>query len=340
MLISISPKAYDIPNILQSIYFVNDHMPHLKFEDRNSILTIFNQKNFNPYSTFFIFDTYLYFEEFRNNGFFTGHGYPYNLCLQYLNELPDYSLEFDNKTKFNCLMNKQRYQRIFASNWLANNFNTNKFIYSKPWESTAVTRKFISIKANLILEDIDLKYNWHNYLDSVPENYLRNTNHARLFKNGLYPSVFSESSISIVLEPISSEKGCLITEKYINAVYGGTIPLVDGFCIGNILSRIGFDTFTDLINYGYQFEVDPLRRVARMLNENIEFLRSSPDLIKNKEIQERLTNNFMLLRSPNRLLRNIIYNLNTVEVMDNFKKLTFGMGTNLISTVNEVLNGK
>lgn len=339
MLIPISPKSYDIPDKLQSIYFVNDHMPFLKFEDRNSLLTIFNKKNLDPYATFFIFDTYLYFEPFRNNSLFTGFSYPYKVCVQYLNELKDFTLSFEDKTKFNCVMNKQRYQRILASTWLANNFNVNKFNYSKPWESTSVARKFICYKANINLEDKDLDSKWYEYLDTTPAQWFKNTTPVRVFKNALYSNIFSNSSISIVLEPVSSESGCLITEKYVNAIYSGTIPLVDGFCIGNILSRIGLDTFPDLIKYDYQFEVDPLRRVARMLNDNKQFLQSSADILQNKEIKERLTNNFMLLRNPNKLLKNIVYNLNSAEAMDTFKKLTFGYKTDLINTVNDALNG-
>jgi hypothetical protein len=314
-------------------------MPAGQFTNTNTLRTLFNSKGLNDNDTFFLFDHYLYFEPYKNNSLFTGYMFPTGWSNHYLQVIPHFKLSFDNKTTFNCVMNKSRYQRIIASIWLANHFDPNTFNYTKPWTTNKNQQKFIDFFL-LDLDNKDLPTQWVDYLDNSPNNYLKNTTNAEVFANCLYKNIFANSAVSIVLEPVSSELGCMITEKYINAVYAGTVPLVDGYLIGETLKKVGFEIFEDVINYSYQYETNPLIRVKKMLDDNIVLLQNCADVITKVHVQDRITANFNLVRESNKLGINVLYNLNSAENIEHYLELSTNNPTHIIKFINQFITHK
>jgi hypothetical protein len=333
----ISPKNQIIKKELDPLYHVMDHMPSGNFKNKNTLKDLFNNNGLDSSKTFFLFDHYLYFEPFRDNSLFTGFMFPVGCSKHYFNVLPNFTLSFENKTKFNCAMNKQRQQREVTSIWLANNFETSKFNYTKSWYPNTEKQKFLINSYKLNLENKDLDFNWVDYLSNPLNNYLKNTSNAEVFNNAIYPAIFADSAVSIVLEPITSEHGCMITEKYINAVYAGTIPLVDGYMIGEVLSKIGLKTFKDFIDYSYQFETNPIKRIIKMLDNNKQLLDNCAEVIQNKDVQQQLIENFQLIRNPKKLRKNVIFNLNSYESIQRYKELSVNINGEIIKFVNQVI---
>jgi hypothetical protein len=337
MMQTISPKYPNIKNDLDSLYHVMDHMPTGEFQIRDTLKDVFQKVGLDSSKTFFLFDHYLYFEPYKNNAIFTGFMFPVGCSKQYLKFFPNFTLSFDNKTKFNCVMNKPRYQRKIISVWLANYFDSSKFNYTKSWDTNFnELKKFLS-RYNLDLENKDLDFNWIDYLSNPSNNYLKETTNAEVFNNALYPTIFSNTSVSIVSEPINNELGCMITEKYINAVYAGTIPLVDGYLIGEMLDKIGFDIFNDIIDYSYHYEKNSLVRIKKMLDSNKQLLNNSADIIQNDTIKQRLTANFHLIRDLEKLAKNVIFNLNSYENIQRYKELSVNFNSEITKFVNQVI---
>jgi hypothetical protein len=129
----------------------------------------------------------------------------------------------------------------------------------------------------------------------------------------------------------------MITEKYINAVYAGTIPLVDGYLIGEMLDKIGFDIFNDIIDYSYHYEKNSLVRIKKMLDSNKQLLNNSADIIQNDTIKQRLTANFHLIRDLEKLAKNVIFNLNSYENIQRYKELSVNFNSEITKFVNQVI---
>jgi hypothetical protein len=155
-----------------------------------------------------------------------------------------------------------------------------------------------------------LDKNWIDYKDSGPEYYKLDISNEENFFHSEVKTMFDTTAISIVLEPVFWEHGSNITEKYIHAVYGGTIPLVNGYKIYDVLSQLGFDTFSDVIDTSSQYELDPVLRVWNMLEKNKHVFAQWKELMSDQHIQNRLINNLNLLKTPNVLFCNIL-KLNT-----------------------------
>jgi hypothetical protein len=95
------------------------------------------------------------------------------------------------------------------------------------------------------------------------------------YKQLLQKTVFEPSCISLITEPSYIEKEALISEKTIMAIYGGTIPIwVGGWRCADSMRMLGFDVFDDLVDHTYQSLEDPIRRVEKSIELNLDLLSS------------------------------------------------------------------
>ena len=71
---------------------------------------------------------------------------------------------------------------------------------------------------------------------------------AEIFTDYFYEPA-SDSVFNIINETSSWEDGCSYNEKTNYAFLSYNIPIVTGYMAAHSLERIGFDMFTDIVNY-------------------------------------------------------------------------------------------
>jgi hypothetical protein len=325
----ISPKTWkNSIDPLVDVFIWEDHMPNINFPSdltldrsrleyfgKNTIIEMFSTQGLNYKDYFFVFDTYLNLEGFDQNSFF----YPatiLNWTQYYLSYAPDHMIDFANKkNSVNCHMHKHRSQRILASGWFANN-PIDGLLYTQFWskddhdmimhfdellqlgglidwthsygpESKLLEQHTIGTPTHLQNSDDTNKNLW------FPENFFRDLS-----------TMFHSTVFSIVLEPAFWEYGSGITEKYINAIYGGTIPVVNGYRVYDSLGKLGFDTFPDIIDTSSQYELDPVLRIWNMLEKNKNIFSQWEEIISDAQVQKRIINNLKLMQCPDKIFKN------------------------------------
>lgn len=302
-----------------NVYFIYDHLRPID-DVQDSLIYSLNQKNINKQDKYFIIDSYQYIENYDNQSILTSDFLMF-MQWQYNNEFSSYSIDFSNKTKsFNCQLNKSRYSRLLASCWLANHLQGHvDFIYSQPWNTVTDFEYFLNAnneKFNFNLTAKILPANWFEYNNNPAEDYLTDTTNAQVFGNCLKAQMFDPTIFSIVIEPVGNELGCSITEKYINALYGGNIPIVYGYKAYDTLAKLGFDTFADIIDISSQDIVDPYQRIVHMLETNKAVLLNPITL--NNSIMDRLTANLNHLRNSDVFFDKILH-LNSKAMLLEYK---------------------
>lgn len=132
---------------------------------------------------------------------------------------------------------------------------------------------------------VKLTYRMSGKIINDPENFDQ-----RL--RGLYENSFVE----IICDTIFMDTSGLVTEKFINSVYGFNFPIIMNIP-GAVdhLRGSGFDMFDDVINHRYDKIHDPFTRMITAINDNRAILSDS-SLAKSKwvECQDRLNNNYLL----------------------------------------------
>jgi hypothetical protein len=210
-------------------------------------------------------------------------------------------------------MNKIRDSRLLASCWFSNN-KIDGFLYTQSWtstDSTALAKLDELLQLGNIIDWTHefgphvkmLEQHWFT-CDNYPIGKYSN-NHDNFFNSGI-KQIFDTTAISIVLEPVFWEHGSIVCEKYINAIYGGTIPIVSGYQVYDSLSKLGFDTFSDIIDTSSQYELDSVLRIWNMLEKNKKIFAQWQDIISDPQIQNRIVNNLTLLQTPDQIFKNSI----------------------------------
>jgi len=315
-----------------NLFLVDDHIPDIKQlksfsgdAKENSLDYLLDYKTVDK---LFIFNYYLGFEDFKNNGFFYPSFFIGNIQTYAVTVDPS-TLELDWNRKLiavNCLLNKERIHRHLVSHWLKKHFDWhNQLIYSQSW-NTKITTNYFKAK-ELYLKHIDnvsefeqLPENWFLFRNQSPNSYEMDDN-IKIFNEVLYPQVFSKSIISLVTEPDFWPDACAVTEKYINAVIGLTIPVVTGYKIYEKLSLLGFDIFDDIISTEYQYEKNPTKRVWRMLEENKIVFENAHSIISNSSIKNRIVENRKHLFNIDKIKKLARKNLNTEEAEKQFSPI-------------------
>jgi hypothetical protein len=150
-----------------------------------------------------------------------------------------------------------------------------------------------------------LEHHWIDYDSNALLNGTNNSSEETNFTHSNYVGPMCNiTAISVVLEPVFWEHASIATEKYMHAIYGGTIPLVSGYKIYDSLAILGFDTFSDIIDTSSQYELDPVIRIWNMLENNKNLFSHWQDLISDPHVQNRILKNLTLLQNPEQIFMN------------------------------------
>ena len=122
-----------------------------------------------------------------------------------------------------------------------------------------------------------------------------------IYYHFLKNNVYEPSFVSLITEPGFNDRSTTMTEKTLFAFEAGTMPLwIGGFQQARQCQRLGFDVFDDVIDHSYQFVYDPILRMQKAIDSNINLLKDINQLerffITN---QERFLHNRQHLRTCN-----------------------------------------
>jgi hypothetical protein len=97
-----------------------------------------------------------------------------------------------------------------------------------------------------------------------------------LWEQFLAENVFLPTAVSLITETIEPEWGpCMtFTEKTAYSVLGLTFPIwLGGYRQAETWAKFGFDTFNDVIDHRYQYQIDPVLSIKQALNDNNKILK-------------------------------------------------------------------
>ena len=93
----------------------------------------------------------------------------------------------------------------------------------------------------------------------------------------------------------------------------------------NSLERIGFDMFTDIVNYDSQSDTNPFTRTAKLLDDNLNTIKDAHNIL-NKDILYRLECNYNLINQTD--INNIaIKKLNEPKQFELFQDIKYNIET-------------
>lgn len=308
------------------LYLLLDHMPTVDLSGchnstyqelaqnlfgKNSYIDQFSAAGIDQEKNFFVFGTYMQLAQCtgRDNMLFLP-AWPFYLVSLESNQKPN-TIDFGKKTiDFNCQMHNQRYNRILASCWLYNNQHQLNFEYTQSWQSEEKTALLFELMklgnlatwegSQYAIKNLDKKYILSDIIG------------IELYFNSLqYRNMFANSAVSVLLATTFFEHGSDVDEKFLTAMYAGTIPLNDGYMFSDTIKKLGFDNFEDIVDTSYQYEKNPCVRTWSMLEKNRHLLEHGLDYIQRLDIQERILANYNLVKTPDAWAAAAFSNLNT-----------------------------
>lgn len=298
-----------------NICLIQDHMPYFSMfvDSADNIKDFYGYVSFNkflkesmPHVDTLIFNAYHCINVDDNYKTFYIEERFDDILSKYLSLRKNNIIDFSKKTKkFNYLSNKPREARFLTSAWIAKNYiEHDSYNYTQAFNSDDfkdVLNEFI-LTESLTIESKMLPKKWIT-VNPAAERLTANegmkyTNNNINFYNGM-KDIMSPTVFSIVIEPVFWEHGCMLTEKYMNAVFSGTIPIVNGYKVYDTIKKMGLDTFDDIIDTSAQFEKNPIYRILNLLEKNKNQLDNALDIIKNHSIQKRIENNIKTLENYN-----------------------------------------
>jgi hypothetical protein len=97
--------------------------------------------------------------------------------------------------------------------------------------------------------------------------------------NRILLPIYNRIRVELVPGSIYSEPTPYITEKELQAIYGSNFMIfLNSPGTVDILRKWGFDVFDDIVNHGYDKEVDPVQRMIRAISDNIHLLNGTHDV--------------------------------------------------------------
>jgi protein involved in ribonucleotide reduction len=215
-----------------------------------------------------------------------------NQSKNYPTVLPVYNKNFDSKKTFISLNRCPRAHRLVLLSYLfGNNYNQNGYItflgqsgvvlpdcildriswqfddtHGSAREYILTGYKKIYTNPDLMVIDSDAIYSSIN--DNV-DNFVK-----RLSLN------YQDSFVEIITESSFADSAYLITEKFLNSVYGCNFPiLLSGVGAVNHLKQVGFDLFEDIVDHSYDQIANPFDRIISAIETNKKLLLD-PDWAK------------------------------------------------------------
>jgi len=192
---------------------------------------------------------------------------------------------------------------------LVEHFGLNNYSYSLAWKKinfnkTTIKNRMQNPVYHAIVNQATDTIPVTNYIfgpEVAMDQGIKNGNfkNSETYKHLLKTTVFENSCISLITEPLCFERETLHTEKTIMAIYGGTLPIwVGGWKLATHARSLGFDVFDDLIDHSYESLDDPWDRCYYAIEKNLRLLRNF-DLAKQaiNNNQDRLRKNVELLET-------------------------------------------
>lgn len=305
------------------IIFLYDHMPfihdfrihinHAPQYEKNSYIELFNKAGIDHTDKIFLSDHYLKFEGLDKI-------FPVNNILireasSFLEKFNTFEISENKQINKNLLFlsNKSRPNRMLTCRMIANMFDENEVSFT-----------YISNENNKLVTDellLDTDYNISNkflptrfYISSRENQYepnfnlINNIKSSNLFEYFFNNSIFNSTATSIITEPSYYESGVILTEKTLMAIYSGDFMLwPGGYKHAEIMKKIGFDIFDDIIDHSYQFYSHPGQRVVEAFLKNQTFLKDLKlqQHLRHKHMS-RLKENLMIAKDVKKLTNLIL----------------------------------
>lgn len=321
----------------KDIYIVQDHVPHFPvgglyfdkaLQGQNTINEMFYKNNIDIKNKFFIVEDYL-IDDIDCKA-------KVNLNYIFLTTLEDTindiirdfsNISFlDKKTNFNCPMNKFREHRGLVSWWLAKNKEISNYFYTQLWNST--DENYQNLINELLhwagINSVGNNFLNNRYLDDYVESVSTDNVDYRTLSthNSSFNKIFKNSWISVVTEPPFYELGTKLDEKIIAPYAGLSVPIGLNYRIYEILEKLGFDTFSDIINTQYQYIKHPVLRTIAGLEANRDILKNADTLFANDyKLMNRLVANYQHLSKIDTLVEKSLYNFNLKNNLETFKQI-------------------
>lgn len=128
---------------------------------------------------------------------------------------------------------------------------------------------------SFILSPIAMQKKWINVADDtlIEAVHIKTVNQ-KVWHAGL-DRLYLRSAVSLIAESISYQAGAGYTEKTAYALIGQTFPIwVGGKYQAEQFSRLGYDTFDDVIDHSYQYKDTLIERCYHAIADNLEILRN------------------------------------------------------------------
>lgn len=298
-----------------------DHQPESNINStipyfQNTIIDIFARHNIDYQNKKLAFEHYMMHEDFDNVVIDLERNWFINSCKAHLKLLPTWNQAPQDDIHYNLSYGagiKHRTHRILAGIIIANIIDHKRIRHTAPEPSSANFDKMI-----MFFKDCD--YNFDHTL-SLPGMYypydnfkmLDNTKNREQEANALafchvrYEHIYKHTALSIIPETCFRERAYGPTEKTLDAIYSGCFMIwVGAWKSAEVLEKIGFDVFHDVIDHSYQYIEHPGKRVAEALLRNKELIL---DIDRQRRLKtqhhQRLQNNLNLSRNINQLISNI-----------------------------------
>jgi hypothetical protein len=135
--------------------------------------------------------------------------------------------------------------------------------------------------------------NKYEFIDSVGVARGSHTNFDRYLRN-----IFGNSTVDIIVETVLINRSGIITEKYLNSIYGYNFPIYIGMAGSvNHLRKLGFDLFDDVIDHGYDTIQDHYTRMFTAINSNRQILENRELALTHwNQCKDRFNQNYRLIQ--------------------------------------------
>ena len=266
----------------------------------NTMIDIFNEHDIDYQNKTMSLQHYMFYEDFNHVVINMERNWFLYCCRQFLKHMPTWSQIPQDSIEYNLNYPagvKDRPHRSITAMILANIETNIRHSYSGHLP--------IDI-CKALLDDCD--YNF-DYELRLPKKYfpLDSNVDEQIFSSTTYENIYKHTALSIIPETNFRERGFGPTEKTLQAIYAGTFMIwVGSWRSAEIVEKIGFDVFHDVIDHSYQYIEHPGQRVAEALLRNQDLI---VDIEKQRELKikhhQRLQNNLNLSRNIDQLISNI-----------------------------------
>ena len=307
-----APSDFEQVQINSDVVYYEDHIPYYSIDynlDKNKQLkkligqNRLHDNSIDSKNTIWIYDSYLYLNDNHDNI------YVPIMDLNIQNYVNDDTPLTKRKYKFVTFNHKPRLHRIITSSWVNENYNS-LFATKKDFYYTAgFNSKEDGTSEHLIFIDKLYPELPKKIIGPNPDIGGMTTN---IFQEYFYP--YSSNAVFNIVNDVSFwELGCHLSEKTFWSFLSYNIPIISGYGMATYMEKIGFDMFTDIVDYSSEFIENPIDRTFKLLNDNKQILDNAHDILSPDVLERQKYNKSFLLKKD---LKNIaIKKLNSPKII-------------------------